>query len=74
MLVPTRFEKLNQNLMVIGADVIKLLHKQKYSVEELYQILKESKQINLERFYNALAFLWSTGVIESDDFYIFLKK
>lgn len=74
MLIPTPFEKLNQNIMVVGADIISLLRKQKYTIEELYQLIKDKKQINLERFYNVLAFLWTTEVIESDDFYVFLKK
>lgn len=60
--------------MVIGADIIKLLRKQKYTIEELYQIIKIEKQISLERFYNTLAFLWIAEVIESDDFYISLRK
>lgn len=74
MLLPTKYEKLNINLMVIGAKVIGLLRKKKYTIEDLYQVLRKENQINLERFYNTLSFLWVTDVIGSDNFYIFLKK
>jgi len=74
MLLPTKYEKLNLNIMVIGARVINLLKKQKYTVEDLYQIIKKENQINLERFYSVLLFLWITNVIDSNDFYVFLKK
>lgn len=74
MLIPTKYEKLNQNAVVIGASVLGLLRKKKYSVEELYQILKKEKQINLERFFNVLSFLWVADAIETDDFYVSIKK
>jgi len=74
MLLPTKYEKLSQNTMVIGAKVISLLNRRKYSVEDLYQVLKKEDQINLERFYDILSFLWITEVINSDEFYIFLKN
>lgn len=74
MLLPTKYENLDQNTMVLGASVIGLLRKKKYTIEELYQILKREKQINLERFFNTLSFLWVAEVIESDDFYVYIKK
>jgi hypothetical protein len=74
MLLPTKYERLSQNIMVVGAKVISLLNRKKYSVEDLYQVLKREDQINLERFYDTLSFLWITDVINSDEFYIFLKN
>jgi len=74
MLLPTKYEKLNQNAVVVGASVISLLRIKKYSVEELYQVLKKEKQINLERFFNTLSFLWVAEVIETDEFYVSIKK
>lgn len=74
MLLPTKYEKLNQNTMVVGASVIGLLKKKKHTIEELYQVLKREKQINLEHFFNTLSFLWIAEVIETDNFYVSLKK
>lgn len=74
IILPTKYEKLSQNTMVIGAAVIGLLKKQKYPIEELYQVLKKKEQINLERFYNTLTFLWISEVITSDGVLVSLKK
>jgi len=74
MLFPTRYEKLDQNILVVGADAIRILRKRKYSIEGLYQVMKKEKRINLERFFSILSFLWITEIIDLDDFYISLKK
>lgn len=74
MLIPTKYEKLNHNIMVLGASVINLLRKKSYTVEELHQILQKEEQVNLERFYNILSFLWIADIIDSDNFSVYLKK
>lgn len=74
VLIPTKYEKINENTLVIGASVIALLKKKRYSIEELYQTLEKQNKINLERFYNTLSFLWITEVITTDQFYVSLKK
>lgn len=74
MLLPTKYEGLSQNTIVVGAKVISLLNRKRYRIEDLYQVVKKENQINLERFYDVLSFLWMAEVINSDDFYIFLKN
>jgi Fe2+ or Zn2+ uptake regulation protein len=73
-LIPTKYEKLSQNTVVVGASILLLLRKQKYNIEDLYRAVKREKQINLERFYSTLTFLWVTGLINFDKIYISLKN
>jgi len=73
-LTPAKYEKLDENIIVVGASVISLLKKNRYTTEDLFQILKKEKEINLEKFYNTLTFLWVTEIIVSDGFYVILKR
>ena len=74
MLIPTKYENLNKNLLVIGAEVISRLKKRSYNVEELYQILKKEKGINLEQYYNCLTFLWLGDILILERFRLILEK
>jgi len=74
MLMPTKYEDLENNLMVLGVDVIKKLKNNKsHDIESLFQAIKTSKSINLERFYNTLCFLWLSEIIILDGISIRLK-
>lgn len=74
MLIPTKHEKLNINLIVIGADLIALIKKNPYNLETLFNELKNCKNINLEQFYNTLTFLWLANIVNLDEFELKLKK
>ncbi len=74
MLIPSNYEKLNQNVLVVGASVIRLLRKKRYTVEDLFQEMRRGEQINIDRFYSVLSFLWISDIIDSDDFHLFIKK
>jgi hypothetical protein len=68
MLLPTKYENLNSNLLVIGAEVISHLRIKPYNIEELYQILKKEKGINLEQYFNCLTFLWLADISIIENF------
>jgi hypothetical protein len=73
MLFPTKHENLNNNLLVIGAEIISLLRKQPYNVEELYQMLKKEKGINLDQYFNCLTFLWLADILIQENFVLNLS-
>lgn len=74
MLIPTKHENLQQNILVVGADILSILKKRSFNIEVLFQKVKNSKHINLEQFYNTLVFLWLSELIELDEYFIKIKK
>lgn len=74
MLLPTKHENLEKNLLVLGSDIIFILKKEKQNIENLFQKIKNKKSVNIDQFYNALTFLWLAEIIEQDDFNLKLKK
>ena len=64
MLIPSKHEKLDNNILVLGADLLRLLKRKSYNVETLFQDVKRIKSINLDQYYNTLTFLWVSGLIE----------
>ncbi len=74
MLIPTKHENLEKNILVLGADVLLLLKKRKYNIESLFQKVKDKKSISLSQYYNTLLFLWLAGLIELDEYYIRLRR
>lgn len=74
MLIPTKHENLNRNLLVIGAEILNNLKKKNYNTELLFQKIKSSKSVSLEQFYNSLLFLWLAELIEVDGVTIYLNK
>lgn len=71
---------LRKNLMVIGADIVKLLsiknRKNKYVLIEdiMEEFLKVSDKRTPDMFLNSLAFLFSVGIIERSEYRIKLLK
>jgi hypothetical protein len=74
MLIPSKYENLQQNLLVIGSDVIAILKSRPYDIESLYQELKSRRPINLDQFYNCLTFLWLSEVVSYQGFQVSLKE
>lgn len=58
MIIPTKHQNLNHNPMVLGADVLFLLRKQNLTLEELYQSLRKTINLDLDLFYDTLTYLW----------------
>lgn len=74
MLIPTKHERLEISLIALGADIIQLLKKQKFNIEELYQKLKDSKSISLEKYYDTVTFLWLAEIVNINYYFIELRK
>ena len=75
MLIPSKHEQLEKNLLVIGGDILSILQKRKiWNIEELFQNLKKIKSINLNQYYNSITFLWLADIIQVDEYNILLKQ
>ena len=77
MFIPTKHENLKKSTIVLGSDIIKLLKKESYNIEDLYQKLKKQmvdNDVSLNHYYNTLTFLWLTDIIEINNFTIQITK
>lgn len=79
MLIPSKYENINDNLLVIGSNLVSLLKKRPFNIEDLFKAVnkeRESKglhQINLDQYFNALTFLWLAEFITLNEFQIFIN-
>lgn len=64
MLLPTKHQDLNNNILVIGADILHLLKHEKYTLEEMFQRTNVECNISLEVYFDTLTFLWLINAIE----------
>lgn len=75
MLIPSKHERLEKNLLVIGGDILTILKKRTiWNIEELFQNLKKIKSVNLNQYYNSITFLWLSDIIKIDKYNISLKQ
>lgn len=74
MIKPNKHEDLNYNILVLGADIIKLLKEESLTIEDVYQKIKHNKEINLERVFDALLFLFIYNFIDIQNGLITLIK
>ncbi len=73
MLLPSKYEDINSNLLVVGSFIIKTLKKRSYNIEDLFQSLRENHSINLEQYFNALTFLWLSDIVTLSTYQITIK-
>jgi len=73
MLIPTSYENLHKNTLIIGADIIRLLKQKDYNIEALFNEVKKLKSTHLNQFYNTLLFLWLANIIELNEHTLILK-
>ena len=74
MLIPSKHEKLDKNVLVLGADLLGLLKHRSYNVESLFQDANRIKSLNLDQYYNTLTFLWVTGLVELQQHQVILRN
>ena len=74
MLIPSKHEKLDNNVLVLGADLLGLLKHKSHNVESLFQDAKRIKALSLDQYYNTLTFLWSSGLIELRNHQVIVKS
>lgn len=72
MLIPTKHENLRLNVLVLGAEMLKLLRggDQWESVESLFDNLTERVPASLDQYYDAVLFLWLAGLVKKDGYFI----
>lgn len=73
MLIPSKYEDINSNLLVLGSFVIQALKKHPYNIEDLFQRLKKVHSINLEQYFNAITFLWLADIVVLNTYQISLN-
>jgi hypothetical protein len=67
MLLPTKHQDLNINVLVLGADILHFLKKEGLTIEEVYQKLKTEKNVALEYFFDTITFLWLIDAINFNE-------
>lgn len=73
MLIPSKYEDINYNLLVIGYKIIRMLKERTYNIEDLFQKMKNDCNINLEQYFNTLTFLWLADIIQINLYQISLQ-
>ncbi|MFL0072283.1 ABC-three component system middle component 6 [Tenacibaculum maritimum] len=62
MITPTKHQNIVFNPLILGADILFMLRHKELTIEELFQNLKQTKNLDLDIFFDTLTYLW---VIES---------
>lgn len=74
MIIPTKHEKLSENLVVVGADLIEVLKKESYNIEELYRVILRTRDLHIDVFLDVITFLWLSNVIDFREDVILLRS
>lgn len=74
MLLPSKYENLNFNYLVLGAHTLRYIKNGTDNIEELFQILKTNHKIDLDMFFDIITFLWLADLIVYKNFSITLNK
>jgi hypothetical protein len=74
MLIPTKYENLNYNILILGAHAIRYIKNGVNNIEELFQKLKEKQNIDLDLFFDVITFLWLADIIIYKNYSITLNK
>lgn len=74
MLIPTKYDNINKNILVLGYKITKELKNKPYNIDKLYQKLKNEINIGLEVYYDTITFLWLSEIIYKEKYQIYLRK
>ena len=58
MIVPTKHQSLEQNVLAIGADILHALRKESMSIEKLFQVIKIDHNVKIDLVFDSIVFLW----------------
>ncbi|WP_046245049.1 ABC-three component system middle component 6 [Hymenobacter terrenus] len=64
MLTPTKHGDLQKNAIVIASELLSLLGKKNYNIDELYRKVSSKRTLPLDIFNDALVFLYLIEAIE----------
>ncbi len=73
MLIPTKFDNLNYNPMVLASHVLRFVRKNHRSFDETFIQINKRFNIDLNHFYNVLTFLWLFDLIEVNNNKIYYR-
>lgn len=73
MLIPSKHEKLDNNTLVVGADIISLLKRGHLSIESIFDSMKIKKSVTLDDIYYSILFLWLSELVILDENLVKLK-
>lgn len=73
MLLPTKYEDLNYNVLVLGAHTIRYIKKGTNNIEELFAKLKLEHKVDLDLFFDIITFLWLADIIIYKNYSITLR-
>lgn len=75
MLLPTKHQKLNENLISIGAEILIDLKRKDMFIEDLFSEFKSKyKTLHLDNFFLTLIFLWLVDAIKIENSIVKIKK
>lgn len=58
MIIPTKHQSLEQNVLAIGADILHALRKETMSIERLFQVIKLDHNVKIDLVLDSIVFLW----------------
>lgn len=74
MLIPTKYENIEKNILVVSSEILKLLKKKSFSVDDLFAEIKKLRRIDFESYFDCLVFLYLSDFLEAQNHYISLKR
>ena len=68
MILPTKYEKLKENSLIVGSHIITFLKDNDLSLNELHHLLQSRKKLELDlvTLIDTLSFLYLSEIIEID--------
>ena len=76
MFIPSKHEKLSDSIIVLGAEILRILSRDSMNIEALFKRIRAtySNKINLVKYYDTITFLWLIDAIEYDPKTYTVKK
>ncbi len=74
MILPTKHQNLSHNYLVVGAEILALIKKKSYTIEELFQKSKDKYKLSLDAYFDIITFLWLVDAINLEQKTLSIKK
>ncbi len=71
MILPNKYEDLNKTPLIIGKDILLLLHNKNFHLFDLYA--KLSVTINIDTYFDILTFLFAADLITFNNNIVYLN-
>ena len=74
MIIPQPEADMSLNILVVGADVIKVLRNNEMTVDDVLKVfMKTDNRRTLRLFYDTLTFLFILGILEESNYILRIK-